>query len=76
MSHTDAVIIGGSNEKRLHEAMSDLGIRVNGLTSGGWTLSRAAVDSLLPILEEQLACLPESFPVVLYLLDNSCFQGD
>jgi hypothetical protein len=47
VNHTDAVMIGGSNGKRLHEALSDLGLRVNGLTSGGWTLSRAAVDSLL-----------------------------
>jgi hypothetical protein len=50
-------------------------MRVNGLTSGGWTLSRAAVDSLLPILEEQLACLPDSVPIILYLLDNSCFRA-
>jgi hypothetical protein len=55
--------------------LNDLGLRVNGLTSGGWTLSRAAVDSLLSILEEHLACLPESVPVVLYLLDNSCFKA-
>ncbi len=33
------------------------------------------MDSLLPILEEQLACLPDSVPVVLYLLDNSCFKA-
>ncbi len=50
-------------------------MRVNALTSGGWTLSRAAVDSLLPILEDQLACLPDSVPVILYLLDNSCFKA-
>jgi hypothetical protein len=75
VNHTDAVIIGGSNDKQLHEAMSNLGMRVNGFTSGGWTLSRAAVDLLLPILEEQLACLPETVPVVLYLLDNSCFRA-
>jgi hypothetical protein len=75
VNHTDALIIGGSNGKRLHEALGDLGMRVNALTSGGWTLSRAAVDSLLPILEEQLAFLPESVPVILYLLDNSCFKA-
>jgi len=75
VNHTDAIVIGGSNGKRLHEAMNDLGMRVNGLTSGGWTLSRAAVDSLLPILEEQLAYLPESVPIILYLLDNSCFKA-
>jgi hypothetical protein len=39
-------------------------MRVNGLTSGGWTLSSGAVDSLIPILTEHLACLPESVPVV------------
>ncbi len=33
------------------------------------------MDSLLPILEDQLACLPDSVPVVLYLLDNSCFRA-
>jgi hypothetical protein len=33
------------------------------------------VESLLHILEEQLACLPESVPVVLYLLDNSCLKA-
>jgi hypothetical protein len=75
VNHTDAVVIGGSNGKRLHEALCDLGMRVNALTSGGWTLSRAAVDSLLPILEDQLACLPDSVPVILYLLDNSCFKA-
>jgi hypothetical protein len=55
--------------------LCDLGLRVNALTSGGWTLSRAAVDSLLPILEDQLACLPDSVPVIFYLLDNSCFRA-
>ncbi len=69
------VIIGGSNAKRLQEAFTDLGKRVIGLTSGGWNLSRAAVDSLIPILLEHLACLPESVPVVLYLLDNSCIKA-
>jgi hypothetical protein len=33
------------------------------------------VESLLHILEGQLACLPESVPVVLYLLDNSCLKA-
>jgi hypothetical protein len=75
VNHTDAVVIGGSNGKRLHEALCDLGMRVNALTSRGWTLSHAAVDSLLPILEDQLACLPDSVPVILYLLDNSCFRA-
>jgi hypothetical protein len=71
VNHTGAVIISGSNGKTLHEALTDLGMSVNGLTSGGWTLSHVAVDSLIPILTEHLACLPESVPIVLYLLDNS-----
>jgi hypothetical protein len=75
VNHTDAVVMGGSNGKRLHEALCDLRTRVNALTSGGWTLSCAAVDSLLQILEDQLACLPDSVPVILYLLDNSCFKA-
>jgi hypothetical protein len=33
------------------------------------------VDSLIPILLEHLAYLPEYVPVVLYLLDNSCFKA-
>ncbi len=36
---------------------------------------RAAVDSLTPILLEHLAYLPESVPVVLYLLDNRFFKA-
>jgi hypothetical protein len=34
-----------------------------------------AVDALLPILVENLSMLPESVPVIIYCLDNSCFKA-
>ncbi len=72
---TDAVIIGGRNAGRLHDAFSDIVKTVESMDSSGWTISKAAVDALLPILTENLAKLPESVPVILYCLDNSCFKA-
>jgi hypothetical protein len=72
---TDAVIIGGSNAGRLHDAFSDIGKVVESMDSPGWTISKAAVDALLPILAENLGKLPESVPVILYCLDNSAFKA-
>jgi len=72
---TDAVIIGGSNTRRLHDAFSDLGKTVESMDSSGWTIGKAAVDALLPILTENLSKLPESIPVILYCLDNSFFKA-
>jgi hypothetical protein len=72
---TDAVIIGGSNAGRLHDAFSDIGKVVESMDSPGWTISKAAVDALLPILTENLGKLPESVPVILYCLDNSAFKA-
>jgi hypothetical protein len=45
------------------------------MDSSGWTISKAAMDALLPILTENLAKLPESVPIILYCLDNSCFKA-
>jgi hypothetical protein len=72
---TDAVIIGGSNAGRLHDAFRDLGKTVESLDASGWTISKPNVDALLPIMAENLARLPESVPVILYCLDNSCFKA-
>ncbi len=38
-------------------------------------ISKPNVDALLPIMAENLARLPESVPVILYCLDNSCFKA-
>ncbi len=72
---TDAVIIRGSNAGRLHDAFSDIGKTVESMDSSGWTISKTAVDALLTILTENLRRLPESVPVILYCLDNSCFKN-
>jgi hypothetical protein len=45
------------------------------LDASGWCISKPNVDALLPILEENLGRLPESVPVILYCLDNSCFKA-
>jgi hypothetical protein len=73
--HTNAVIIGDSNANRLHDAFRDLGKTVESLDASGWTISKPNVDTLLPIMAENLARLPESVPVILYCLDNSCFKA-
>ncbi len=73
--HTDAVIIGGSNAGRLHDAFRDQGKTVKSLDASGWTISKPNMDALLPIMAENLARLPESVPVILYCLDNSCFKS-
>jgi hypothetical protein len=72
---TDAVIIGGSNAGLLHDAFHDLGKTVESMKASGWTISKSAVDALLPILAENLARLPESVPIIIYCLDNSCFKA-
>jgi hypothetical protein len=72
---TDPVIIGGSNAGRLHDAFKDLGKTVESLDASGWCISKPNMDALLPILEENLGRLPESVPVILYCLDNSCFKA-
>jgi hypothetical protein len=69
------VIIGGSNAGRLHDAFSNIGKTVKSMDSSGWTISKAAVDALLPILTENLGKLTESVPVILYCLYNSCFKA-
>jgi hypothetical protein len=69
------VIIGGSNAGRLYDAFFDIGKTVESIDSSGWTISKTAVDALLPILIENLGKLPESVPVILYCLDNSCFKA-
>lgn len=61
---TDAVIIGGSNAGRLHDAFSDIGKTVESMDSSNWKISKAAMDALIPILTENLAKLPESVPVI------------
>jgi hypothetical protein len=72
---TDAVIIGGSNAGLLHDAFHDLGKTVESMKASGWTIGKSAVDALLPILTENLARLPESVPIIIYCLDNSCFKA-
>ncbi len=57
---TDAVIIGGSNAGRLHDAFKDLGKTVESLDASRWCISKPNVDALLPILAENLGRLPES----------------
>jgi hypothetical protein len=45
------------------------------MKASGSTISKSAVDALLPILMENLARLPESVPIIIYCLDNSCFKA-
>ena len=56
----------GSSAGQLHDRFSDLGKTVESLDASGWTMSKATVDALLPVLAENLGQLPESVPVILY----------
>jgi hypothetical protein len=45
------------------------------LLEAGWAICRTAMESLLPLLKEQMdKKMAPSTPVVLYCLDNSCFK--
>ena len=70
-----AIIIGGSNAVRLHGAMAELDLPAVLLGSGGWTLSAAAVNTLIIKLAEILSATDPSAPIVLYCIDNSSFKA-
>jgi hypothetical protein len=70
----ECVILGGSNANLLNAASSDMGKDVIVMVASGWTISKSGVDALIPTLQNQLKDIPESVPIVIYTLDNSCFK--
>jgi hypothetical protein len=44
------------------------------LASGGWKLSKESVAAILPDLKEVIEQIPDTAPVILFCLDNTCFK--
>jgi hypothetical protein len=66
--------IGGSNANKTAEALSNLGMDSYKLASGGWKLTKEKVTALIPDLKEVIEQIPDSAPVILFCLDNTCFK--
>jgi hypothetical protein len=69
-----ALLIGGSNCTRLHQAFTDMGINTASMDNSGWAISRTSVESVLPKLAKHLSELDPLVLVVTYCLDNSSFK--
>jgi hypothetical protein len=68
-----SIMIGGSNANRLLEAMGHMGKEVVDITSGGWSLTPANLQTVKCLIQAECDTKPES-PVIIYGLDNSCFM--
>jgi hypothetical protein len=68
-----SIMIGGSNANRLREAMGHMGKEVVDITSGGWSLTPANLQTVKCLIQAECDTKPES-PVIIYGLDNSCFM--
>jgi hypothetical protein len=66
--------IGGSNANKTAEALSNLGIDSYKLASSGWKLTKEKVATLIPDLKEVIEQIPDSAPIILFCLDNTCFK--
>jgi len=68
-----SIMIGGSNANRLREAMVLMGKEVADITSGGWSLTPANLQTVKCLIQAECDTKPDS-PVIIYGLDNSCFM--
>jgi hypothetical protein len=68
-----SIMIGGSNANRLREAMGHMGKEVVDITSGGWSLTPANLQTVKCLIQAECDTKPDS-PVIIYGLDNSCFM--
>ncbi len=68
-----SIMIGGSNANRLREAMGHMGMEVVDITSGGWSLTPANLQTVKCLIQAECDTKPDS-PVIIYGLDNSCFM--
>jgi hypothetical protein len=73
---TDAhiIMVGGSNAGRLGVSLDNIGKPAVDVTSSGWSLTPANVNIIKGLLEAECITKPDS-PVVIYVLDNSCFMN-
>jgi hypothetical protein len=69
------LIVGGSNVNRLVGAIGDMGKTVDTINSSGWTISKASVDAMIPVLQGRVALLDPKAPVILWCLDASAFKA-
>jgi hypothetical protein len=69
------LIVGGRNANRLVGAIGDMGKTVDTINSSGWTISKASVDSMIPVLQGRVALLDPKTPVILWCLDASAFKA-
>jgi hypothetical protein len=68
-----SIMISGSNANRLREAMGHMGKEVVDITSGGWSLTPANLQTVKCLIQAECDTKPDS-PVIIYVLDNSCFM--
>ena len=69
------LIVGGSNANRLVTAIGDMGKTVDTINSSGWSISKASVDAMIPVLQGRVALLEPKAPVILWCLDASAFKA-
>ncbi len=74
-NQTIGLIVDGSNANRLVRAIGDMGKTVDTINSSGWTISKASVDALIPVLQGRLALLDPKAPVILWCLDSSALKA-
>jgi hypothetical protein len=67
-----------SRELRTLPVNSARSNRANGLIVGGssrWSISKASVDAMIPVLQARLAVLDAKAPVILWCLDSVAFKA-
>ena len=52
-----------------------MGNDIISMVASGWTITKSGVDALIPTLQNLLRDIPESVPIVIYALDNSCLRA-
>jgi hypothetical protein len=62
--------VGSSNVRRLTPTLDEAGHSAYLVCKVGWTINRENCDSLASTI---ISTIKEEDPVVLFLLDNSCF---
>jgi hypothetical protein len=56
-------------------AIGDMGKTVDTINSSEWTISKASVDAIIPVLQGRVALLDPKAPVILWCLDASAFKA-
>jgi hypothetical protein len=52
-----------------------MGKDIISMVASCWTITKSGVEALIPTLQNLLRDIPESVPIVIYELDNSCLRA-